>query len=109
MYEENSAIFIFWVIATIFQSFFVFLFAVAAVAMLCGYAESNGKGCNIIGVLGIILGVVGSFKSGMVLPDYDILTSIVTPIFGQDFLSPLFIVEVVTNSMFIISNAFLAG
>ena len=93
----------------IVQCFFVSIAAVVAVAMLFGYVDRNGKGCNIIGVLGIILGVVGSFKSGMVLPDYDILTSIVTPIFGQDFLSPLFIVEVVTNSMFIISNAFLAG
>ena len=47
MYEENSAIFIFLVIAMIGQSFFVGLFAVAAVAMLCGYAERKGKGDHL--------------------------------------------------------------
>ena len=107
MYEENSAIFIFLVIATIGQSFFVFLFAVAAVAMLCGYAESNGKGCNIIGVLGMILGVLGSFISA-------------TDVIGrqddrhrnkwEDLASLIrtgLIVKLVTNSTYILSHAFL--
>ena len=100
MYEENSAIFIFLVIAKIGQCFFVFLFAVAAVAMLCGYAESNGKGCNIIGVLGIILGVFGSFTSATDLHKH-----------SREDLASLgrigLMVQVVTNSTYILSHAFL--
>ena len=100
MYEENSAIFIFGVIATIGQCFFVSLFAVVAVAMLCGYAESNGKGCNIIGVLGIILGVFGSFISATDLHKH-----------SREDLASLgrlgLIVQVVTNSTYILSHAFL--
>ena len=100
MYEENSAIFIFLVIATIWECFFVGLFAVAAVAMLCGYAESNGKGCYIIGVLGIILGVFGSFLSAMDLHKYSRgnLASLVRT--GL-------IVKLITNSTYILSHAFL--
>ena len=79
---------------------FVSLFAVVAVAMLCGYAESNGKGCYIIGVLGIILGVFGSFLSAMDLHKYSRgnLASLVRT--GL-------IVKLVTDSTYILPHAFL--
>ena len=93
------------------QSFCVIIVAMVAVAMLCGCGGSLGKRCNIISVLGIIPGVAGAVKSGLVLPYYDIIPSIVTPIFGQDLPSlekTCLIVEVVTNTTFIISHALLS-
>ena len=94
--------FIFMFIATCGQCFFVSIFAVVAVAMLCGYAESNGKGCHIIGVLGIFLGVFGSFLSANDLHKYsreDLASLVRTGL----------IVKVVTDSTYILSHAFLCG
>ena len=80
----------------------VSLFAMVAVAMLCGYAESNGKGCYIIGVLGIFLGVFGSFLSANDLHKYsreDLASLVRTGL----------ILKVVTDSTYILSHAFLCG
>ena len=97
--------FIFMFIATCGQCFFVSIFAVVAVAMLCGYTETNGKGCHIIGVLGIILGVVGSLRSATDLIGYDQHRH------SREALASLvrtgLIVKVVTDSTYILSHAFL--
>ena len=86
------------------------VFAVAVTMMIVGRAESHGNQCGIIAVLGVILGVVGAYKSGFDLRDYDMIPTYVTPVFGQDLASlmrTVLIVEVVTNSMYIISHFFL--
>ena len=91
----------------IVQCLCVIMVAVDAVMMLCGRAGSHDNQCGIIAVLGVILGVVGAYKSGFDLRDYDMIPTYVTPVFGQDFASlmrTVLIVEVVTNSMYIISH-----
>ena len=95
----------------IVQCLCVIMVAVVAVTMLCGRAGSHDNQFGIIPVLGFVLGVVGAYKSGFDLRDYDMIPTYVTPVFGQDFASlmrTVLIVEVVTNSMYIISPFFLS-
>ena len=94
------------------QCICVCIVAVVAVSMLCGRGWGLEKECNIIAVLGFILGLFGTIKSAMYLSDdwYNIIPSYVSPVYGRDLTSLLrtiLIVEVVTNSTYIIYHGLL--
>ena len=94
------------------QCICVCIVAVVAVSMLCGRGWGLEKGCNIIAVLGFILGLVGTIKSAMDLTYdwYNIIPDYVSPVYGHELISLLrtiLIVELVNNSMYIIYHALL--